>query len=63
MIGIIIEADTTEISVEQDELEAARWISRDEARQVLAGTHGDIYCPPPMAIAHHILKHWALREA
>ncbi|MEL7108935.1 MAG: NAD(+) diphosphatase, partial [Pseudomonadota bacterium] len=39
MVGIIIEADTTEVSVEQDELEAARWITREEARQVLAGTH------------------------
>ncbi|MEL6829646.1 MAG: NAD(+) diphosphatase [Pseudomonadota bacterium] len=63
MIGIIIEADTMDIAVEQDELEAARWISRDDARQVLAGTHPDIYCPPPMAVAHHILKTWAERDA
>jgi len=62
MVGIIIEADTTEISTAQDELEAARWITREEARQVLAGTHPDIYCPPDMAIAHHILKEWAARE-
>ncbi len=61
MIGIIIETDTVEISTEQDELEAARWITREEARQVLAGTHPDIYCPPDMAIAHHILKVWAAR--
>lgn len=63
MVGIILEAQTTEVSVEQDELEAARWITRDEARQVLAGTHPDIYAPPPMAVAHHILKAWAEREA
>ena len=62
MIGIIIEAETTEISVSQDELEAAQWVSRDEARQILAGTHPDIYCPPPMAVAHHILKVWAERD-
>ena len=62
MVGIIIEAETTEISTEQDELEAARWITREEARQVLAGTHPDIYCPPDMAIAHQILKEWAARE-
>lgn len=62
MVGIIIEADTTEVSVEQDELEAARWITREEARQVLAGTHPDIYAPPPMAVAHHILKTWAERD-
>ena len=63
MIGIIIEADSTEIAVEQDELEAARWISREDARQVLAGTHPEIYAPPPMAVAHHILKVWAERDA
>ena len=63
MVGIILEAQTTEISVEQDELEAARWITREEARQVLAGTHPDIYAPPPMAVAHHILKAWAERDA
>jgi NAD+ diphosphatase len=62
MIGIILQADTTEVSVEQDELEAARWITRAEARQVIAGTHPDIFCPPPMAVAHHILKTWAERD-
>ncbi|MEM7493189.1 MAG: NAD(+) diphosphatase [Pseudomonadota bacterium] len=63
MVGILIEAETTEIFVEQDELEAARWITREEARQVLAGDHPEIYAPPPMAVAHHILKVWAEREA
>ncbi|MEM7329945.1 MAG: NAD(+) diphosphatase [Pseudomonadota bacterium] len=62
MVGIIVEADTMETSVEQDELEAARWITRTEARQVLAGEHPDIYAPPPMAVAHHILKAWAERD-
>ncbi|MFN3212609.1 MAG: NAD(+) diphosphatase [Henriciella sp.] len=63
MVGIILEAQTTEVSVERDELEAARWITREEARQVLAGTHPDIYAPPPMAVAHHILKTWAERTS
>ncbi|MEP1143103.1 MAG: NAD(+) diphosphatase [Henriciella sp.] len=62
MVGIIVEAETTEVSVEQDELEAARWITKEEARQVIAGTHPDIFCPPPMAVAHHILKTWAERD-
>ena len=62
MVGIIVEAETTDISDEQDELEAARWISREEARQVIAGTHPDIYAPPPMAVAHHILRVWSERD-
>ncbi|MEL8056166.1 MAG: NAD(+) diphosphatase [Pseudomonadota bacterium] len=63
MVGILIEAETTEISVQQDELEAARWVTREEVRQVLAGTHPEIYAPPGMAVAHHILKVWAERDA
>ena len=62
MVGIIVEAETTEVSVEQDELEDAIWITREEARQVLAGTHPNIYAPPAMAVAHHILKTWAERD-
>ena len=62
MVGIIVEAETTEVSVEQDELEDAIWITREEARQVLAGTHPNIYAPPAMAVAHHILKTSAERD-
>ncbi|MEM6666488.1 MAG: NAD(+) diphosphatase [Pseudomonadota bacterium] len=62
MMGLILPAETEEISVEQDELEFATWISRAEARQMLAGEHPDYFCPPPMAVAHHILKAWAERE-
>lgn len=62
MMGILIPADSEEISVEQDELEDAYWISRDEARAMLAGTHERFFCPPPMAVAHHILKAWVERS-
>lgn len=62
MVGILIPADSEEISVEQDELEAAYWVTRAEARQMLAGAHPRFYCPPPLAVAHHILKAWAERE-
>lgn len=62
MMGILIPADSEEISVEQDELEAAYWITRDEARAMLAGEHDRFFCPPPLAVAHHILKAWAERD-
>ncbi|MEO0818113.1 MAG: NAD(+) diphosphatase [Pseudomonadota bacterium] len=62
MVGILIPADSEEISVEQDELEEAYWITRDEARAMLAGDHPRFFCPPPMAVAHHILKVWAERD-
>jgi len=59
MVGILIPADSEEISVEQDELEAAYWVSREEVRAMLADRHERFFCPPPMAVAHHILKAWA----
>ncbi len=62
MVGLILQAENMDHRTEQDELEAARWITREEARQVLAGDHPDIYCPPPFAVAHHILKAWAMRD-
>lgn len=60
MIGLIVEAETDEIDVVGSELEAARWFTREEARAMLARTHPEFFAPPPMAVAHHILKTWAL---
>ncbi len=62
MIGLILRAETTEIHVDPTEIEAARWFSREEARQILSGSHPEVYAPPPMAVAHHILKAWAHRD-
>ena len=62
MIGLLLPAENEDITVDEDELEAARWITRAEAREVLAGTHPEIFAPPPFAVAHHILKEWAGRE-
>ncbi len=62
MIGVLLEADTMEITVDPKEIEAARWFSKTEARAILAGEHPDVYCPPEIAVAHHILKHWAAND-
>lgn len=62
MVGLILQASTEEITVDKNELEEARWFSRAEARQILNGTHPDLFAPPEMAVAHHILKAWAERD-
>lgn len=62
MVGIILEAQSEDITVDPKELEAARWFSRDEAKAILAGNHPDVFCPPEIAIAHHVLKVWANEE-
>ena len=59
MVGLILQAESFDITIDQKEIETARWVSRDEMRQILAGTHDEIFAPPPFAIAHHILKAWS----
>jgi len=62
MIGVIIEADTDEITIDPKELQDARWVTREECRAILNGEHDEIYSPPPFAVAHHIMKAWAFEE-
>jgi NAD+ diphosphatase len=59
MIGCHAEALTSEIVVDRAELEDARWFSRDEAIAMLLRRHPDgLTTPPPVAIAHHIIRAW-----
>lgn len=51
MLGYECEAEHTEFVLDDDELESARWYSRDE----LAKPEGFFY-PPPMSLAHHLVK-------
>jgi NAD+ diphosphatase len=62
MIGLILEADGEEITVDTSEIETARWFTRQEARAMLAGTHPEVFPPMRFAIAHHVLKAWAERD-
>lgn len=60
MIGCIAEATTTELAVDREELEDARWFARGEVDAMLDGRHPEgLTCPMPMAIAHHIVLAWA----
>jgi NAD+ diphosphatase len=58
MMGLILAADSEEIRVDPSEIEDARWFSRDEAASMLEGRHRDLVAPPPMAIAHHVIRRW-----
>jgi NAD+ diphosphatase len=59
MIGCHAEALTTKITVDTSELEDARWFTREEAALMLARRHPDkLTTPPPVAIAHHIIRAW-----
>ena len=57
MIGLIGEAETTEIRLDDKELEDARWFSAETARMMVERTHPEgLYAASPMAIAHALVK-------
>jgi NAD+ diphosphatase len=59
MIGCFAEALEREIRIDNVELAEARWLERTTARALLAGEHIDgIRVPPPIAIAHHLIRAW-----
>jgi NAD+ diphosphatase len=59
MIGCYAEALSSEIVVDRNELEDARWFQRDEAASMLLRQHSaGLTTPPPVAIAHHIIRRW-----
>ena len=57
MIGAFADATDYELHLDGDELEEARWVTRDEVRAALAGD-GDWFAPPPLAIARTLLEEW-----
>jgi NAD+ diphosphatase len=60
MIGCVGEALTSEIVIDRDELEDARWFSRDETGLMLEGRHPEnLFAANPIAIAHHLIRKWA----
>jgi NAD+ diphosphatase len=59
MIGCHAEATSTTITIDREELEDARWFDRSEAAAMLTRKHPDgLITPPPIAIAHHIIRAW-----
>ncbi len=60
MIGCLGEAVSSEITIDHTELEDARWFTRAEVAQMLERAHPDgLSAPQPIAIARHLLSHWA----
>jgi NAD+ diphosphatase len=57
MIGMIGEAETTEITIDPAEIESARWFEREELLLMLCNQHPDgLSASHPYAIAHHIVR-------
>ena len=60
MIACIAEASSDAVTLDRNELEHAIWVDRAEVAAALAGDVGAPFlAPPPFAIAHTLLFHWA----
>ena len=60
MIGASAVAMGDELTIDTNELDDARWFSRDEVSAALAGAANAAFLPPPpSAIARTLLDHWA----
>jgi NAD+ diphosphatase len=61
MIGCFAKAESRDVKVDENELAEVRWIERSVARELIEGKRVDgLLVPPPVAIAHHLIKTWAL---
>jgi NAD+ diphosphatase len=59
MIGLFAEVASRDAAPDQTELEEVRWLSREEARALLRDELEGMTAPPPLAIAHQLIRTWA----
>jgi len=64
MIGCHAEAISDRLIIDKSEIEEARWFDREELQLMLTLKHPQgLTMPPPMAIAHHIIRDFVERGA
>jgi NAD+ diphosphatase len=62
MLGCYAQALSRDFRIDGHEIEAARWLSKDEVRARLANkVEDEMKLPVAIAIAHHLIKDWAWR--
>ena len=62
MIGCHAEASTTNIDMDPEEMTDVKWFSREEVLKALDNKSDILRVPMKMAIAHHLVRSWALKE-
>jgi NAD+ diphosphatase len=62
MMGLMADVDSDTAAPDQTELEAVKWFTKDEARALIKGELDGFFAPPPLAIAHQLIKAWAEEE-
>ncbi|KAL7885086.1 hypothetical protein AOLI_G00078560 [Acnodon oligacanthus] len=59
MIGCLSVAVSTDIKVDKNEIEEARWFTRRQVADAIAKSDQAVFTMPPrQAIAHYLVKHW-----
>jgi NAD+ diphosphatase len=59
MLGCAARAVGDELTIDTNELDDARWFSRDEVARAIAGDPDAAFLPPPrFAIARTLIEHW-----
>jgi NAD+ diphosphatase len=63
MIGCFAHASSRQAKADEAELAEVRWLERSLARELISGRSIDgVRIPPPIAIAHHLIRAWALED-
>src|SRR5690606_17608331 len=63
MLGCFAAAESSEITVDRTELEEARWFERDRVAAALEAATPELALPPPLAIAHQLVRAWVEGDA
>ncbi|SOD60985.1 NAD+ diphosphatase [Streptomyces zhaozhouensis] len=56
MLGFVARATTTEVTVDGEEIEEARWFSRDDLREAMES--GEVLAPSGVSIASRLVEQW-----
>ena len=59
MIACLCEVESETIKLDEDEIEEAVWLSREDLNRIFVGKSPDrIWIPPAMAVAHQLIVSW-----
>ena len=62
MLGMIAEVSDDKAEPDLNELEAVKWLTRAEARDLIEGKLDGFSGAPPLAIAHWLIRDWAYAD-
>lgn len=63
MMGCLARTDDPTITLDEEELEDALWVTADDVRGALEGSpNAPFTAPPPLAIAHYLFHRWLAEQ-